>query len=341
MMNNTRRACAALIAVLVLGMAGSGWAQGLQTGIISGTITTNDGLSLPGATVTVTSPALQGARTTVTDVNGNYVIRGLPPGDYSVTLELSGMATRTEHTVVALGRTTTVVDGVMTVATVTEAVTVVAEATPVAQQPGRRRELPQERSGLAADRPDAADDRRALARPDRQHAQRRPADDLRRLRLRQRVPDRRRGRQRQHLRDRERPVHRGRDRRDAGAHVGHLGRIRPLLRRRRQPRHQARRQPLLGQLSPQPHEPVVGGRDAVRDHRAARRSAVRARGHARRTDHARSAVVLHVRPQGEDGDAVQLRRHRHFPARPAWTKSATTSSSPAPSRTTTPSRAAS
>lgn len=134
MIKNTRLACAALIAVIALGMAEIGQAQGLQTGIISGTITTNDGLSLPGATVTATSPALQGARTTVTDVNGNFVIRGLPPGDYSVTLELSGMATRTERTVVALGRTT-VVDAVMTVATVTEAVTVVAAATPVLNNP--------------------------------------------------------------------------------------------------------------------------------------------------------------------------------------------------------------
>ena len=72
--------------------------QGLQTGVITGTVTTPDGLSLPGATVTVASPALQGTRTAATDVNGNYVIRGLPPGDYTVTVEMNGMASRTEHT---------------------------------------------------------------------------------------------------------------------------------------------------------------------------------------------------------------------------------------------------
>jgi hypothetical protein len=105
-------------------------AQGLQTGIISGTITTSDGLTLPGATVTVESTALQGVRTAVTDVNGNYVIRGLPPGDYTVRIEMSGMAPRTERTTVALGRTT-VIDGVMDVAGVTEAVTVTGTATPV------------------------------------------------------------------------------------------------------------------------------------------------------------------------------------------------------------------
>jgi Carboxypeptidase regulatory-like domain len=82
----------------------------------------------------VTSPALQGPRSTVTDVNGNYVVRGLPPGAYQVTIELSGMATRTEQTVVALGRTTTG-DAVMALAGVTEAVTVEAVASPVLNNP--------------------------------------------------------------------------------------------------------------------------------------------------------------------------------------------------------------
>jgi hypothetical protein len=109
-------------------------AQGVQTGIISGTVTSEDGLSLPGATVSVTAPTLQGARTAVADVNGNYVIRGLPPGEYSVTIELSGMAPRKEQTIVALGRTTTL-DSQLSVAKVEESVQVVAEASPVVESP--------------------------------------------------------------------------------------------------------------------------------------------------------------------------------------------------------------
>ncbi len=128
-MRSIQRALGLLAALAALA-AGPATAQGLQSGIISGTITTGDGLTLPGATVTVESPALQGVRTAVTDVNGNYVIRGLPPGDYSARIEMSGMAPRTERTSVALGRTT-VVDAVMDVATVSEAVTVVGAATPV------------------------------------------------------------------------------------------------------------------------------------------------------------------------------------------------------------------
>ena len=80
--------------------------QGLQTGVITGTS--------PPPTAChcrchrhgrIAGAAISG--TAATDVNGNYVIRGLPPGDYTVTVEMNGMASRTEHTAVALGRTTT------------------------------------------------------------------------------------------------------------------------------------------------------------------------------------------------------------------------------------------
>jgi hypothetical protein len=117
-------------AALVLALAAPAFAQGVQTGVLTGTITTADGLSLPGATVTVSSPALQGTRTAVTDVNGNYVIRGLPPGQYTIAIEMSGMTTRREQTVIALGRTTTL-DSVMAIAGLEEQVQVVAEASPV------------------------------------------------------------------------------------------------------------------------------------------------------------------------------------------------------------------
>ena len=124
---------AAVLIALTLGPT-STFAQGVQTGIITGTVTSEDGLSLPGATVTVTAPTLQGARSAVTDVNGNYVIRGLPPGDYEASIEMSGMRPRKEQTVVALGRTTTV-DARLSLAGVAEAVQVVAQASPVVESP--------------------------------------------------------------------------------------------------------------------------------------------------------------------------------------------------------------
>ena len=48
---------------------------------------------MPGVTVTIASPALQGgARTTVTDAEGRYRFAALPAGDYQVTFELAGFA---------------------------------------------------------------------------------------------------------------------------------------------------------------------------------------------------------------------------------------------------------
>jgi hypothetical protein len=54
--------------------------QGVQTGTITGVVQSSDTEPLPGVTVTATSPVLLGRRSAVTDVNGVYVIRGLPAG---------------------------------------------------------------------------------------------------------------------------------------------------------------------------------------------------------------------------------------------------------------------
>jgi outer membrane receptor protein involved in Fe transport len=67
------------------------------TGTISGRVTDASDLAVPGATVTAQSPNLQGQRTTVSSANGDYIIPHLPPGTYTVTVELSGFAT-TKHT---------------------------------------------------------------------------------------------------------------------------------------------------------------------------------------------------------------------------------------------------
>ena len=103
-------------------------AQGIQTGEISGTVSSSDGLTLPGATVSVRGPALQGVRTVTADQNGAYVIRALPPGQYEVTFEMAGLKPRTERINVELGRPGTL-NAVLAVAGVTEAVTVTADVT--------------------------------------------------------------------------------------------------------------------------------------------------------------------------------------------------------------------
>src|ERR1700720_745616 len=82
------------IAVMVALIAVSALAQ--TTAALTGDVTT-DGKPLPGVTVTISSVNLQGTRTAITGDNGGYQFSGLPPGDYKVTFELSGMAMVTKR----------------------------------------------------------------------------------------------------------------------------------------------------------------------------------------------------------------------------------------------------
>jgi carboxypeptidase family protein/TonB-dependent receptor-like protein len=59
-------------------------------GTIRGRLTDTSGMATPGATVSVTSANLQGARVTTTSQNGDYLLSLLPPGAYHVTFELAG-----------------------------------------------------------------------------------------------------------------------------------------------------------------------------------------------------------------------------------------------------------
>ena len=78
------RVSAALLA-LVLAVAGVAAAQE-TTGTVSGRILDAQGLAVPGVTVTLTGP--QGARTFVTDADGNFSAPFLTPGLYAVRAEL-------------------------------------------------------------------------------------------------------------------------------------------------------------------------------------------------------------------------------------------------------------
>ena len=91
------------VAALVSCAASPVLAQGRQSGGIAGRVSSADEKPLPGAAVSVASPALQGQRSAVSDVNGVFRIAGLPPGDYVVTIEMSGMTTVERRASVPLG----------------------------------------------------------------------------------------------------------------------------------------------------------------------------------------------------------------------------------------------
>ena len=61
------------------------------TGTIEGTVTDQNGGALPGVTVEIASPNLQGARTATTGNDGRFRFVSVPPGPYKVTANLSGI----------------------------------------------------------------------------------------------------------------------------------------------------------------------------------------------------------------------------------------------------------
>ncbi|HEU4539226.1 MAG TPA: carboxypeptidase-like regulatory domain-containing protein, partial [Polyangiaceae bacterium] len=64
------------------------WAQTIGVATLSGKIIdANSKAPAADAVVTVTSPALQGEQTVVTDGSGFYRLPNLPPGDYTVRVE--------------------------------------------------------------------------------------------------------------------------------------------------------------------------------------------------------------------------------------------------------------
>ena len=95
------------------------------TGRLFGQLADAQGAALPGVTVTVSSPALQGTQTQVTDGEGNYRFPSLPPGHYTVKAELASFKTVEQPVDIGLDRTVTL-NLKMSLAGVTESVTVQA-----------------------------------------------------------------------------------------------------------------------------------------------------------------------------------------------------------------------
>ena len=113
------------------------FAAGVMAQGLSGTLTgvvTQEGNPLPGVTVTITSPSLQGTRSTVTNEAGGYSIGALPPGDYKVSFELAGMNSMTRAVHVGIAQNARA-DVAMRVGAVTEAITVTAAAPSVVERP--------------------------------------------------------------------------------------------------------------------------------------------------------------------------------------------------------------
>ena len=119
------RKIALLVAVALLSAVP---ALAQQTGTIVGTAMDEQGAVLPGVGVTIESPAMIGARTTVTGAGGAYSFPALPSGEYSVTFALAGFQTVVQEGVrVSVARALTV-NASLGLSGVEETVTVTGEA---------------------------------------------------------------------------------------------------------------------------------------------------------------------------------------------------------------------
>ena len=87
-MHNRLTTCLVILALALAGTAAA------QTGVssLTGRVIYQDS-GMPGVTVTVTSPALQGQKVTTTNAQGDYIFKGLPAGEYNVRFTLATFAT--------------------------------------------------------------------------------------------------------------------------------------------------------------------------------------------------------------------------------------------------------
>ncbi len=92
-------------------------------GVLTGVVKDASGAVLPGATITLTAPALASPRSVVTDDQGRYRLENLPAGRYSVEAALSGFQPRT--TSIGLDAATAL-DIALEVSSLVERVTVTA-----------------------------------------------------------------------------------------------------------------------------------------------------------------------------------------------------------------------
>lgn len=99
-----------LMALVIMAVPNAfGQTVGGTTGAITGKVADESGAVMPGVTVTVTSQALQGARTAVTGPDGTYLFQQVPPGTYRANFELAGFETvMREGVSVGLGLTATI-----------------------------------------------------------------------------------------------------------------------------------------------------------------------------------------------------------------------------------------
>jgi hypothetical protein len=119
----------AILALLVLLAAALGAAaQTLDRGAVHGFVYDTSGSAIPGAKVTLTSPATGLKRELTTNAEGGYDFEALTPGEYTLVFESGNFATYTVKQVVITIGSSIALDAHMKVKTAEQSITVTAEA---------------------------------------------------------------------------------------------------------------------------------------------------------------------------------------------------------------------
>ena len=109
-----------------------GWQAQTFYGSIVGTVTDASGSSVPGATVTLTSPATSQRRVAQSSQDGNYEFVNLIPGRYNVEVEKTGFKRITRNDIEVQVQAAVRVDTALQVGDVGQTIEVTAQ-TPLLQ----------------------------------------------------------------------------------------------------------------------------------------------------------------------------------------------------------------
>lgn len=112
------------------------------TSSLTGIVTLfGDGRPVPGVKVTISSPALQGTRTTFSGETGAYQFPALPPGDYRLEFAHEGMFTTAMNTTVNLSQPARL-DSRMVIPPTPDSITIMVDAPSVLESPQVSTSLP-------------------------------------------------------------------------------------------------------------------------------------------------------------------------------------------------------
>ncbi len=117
-----------LCSVLLAGVLLADRSAFAQNATIAGTIRDQSGAVLPGVTITAKNDETGLTRTGVADATGQYHVRALPPGTYTITVELPGFTTEERKGIQLIIEQTAAIDFTLKPAAVAETVTVSGES---------------------------------------------------------------------------------------------------------------------------------------------------------------------------------------------------------------------